>query len=270
VLNLTSQWWFQQTGNMGTIPYIPNALLACPHPNVTVAKRCKVFPIEFVMRGYITGTTGTSLWTNYNKGVRDYCGHIFPDGMLKNQKLDSNKLTPTTKSDEHDELVSAQEVVSREFMSQECWDKCATYAHLLFAYGQQTALQHGLILVDTKYEFGLSEAGEVLLIDEVHTPDSSRYWIAETYSAKIADGLEPDNIDKEFLRRWYAAQCDPYADAQLPQAPPALVNELSRRYVMIYETLTGQTLPATTEGGAVEGGDVCASINTALHAYFAK
>lgn len=233
VLNLISVWWFEQTKQI-----VPNYLIASPHPNVTIGKKCKVFPVEFVMRGFITGTTSTSLWTNYEKGVRLYCGHSFPDAMVKNQKLDGNKLTPTTKG-EHDELISAEEVVQRGLMTQEQWDLCAIYAHKLFSYGQEVAARRGLILVDTKYEFGLlEETGEILLVDEIHTPDCSRYWLSDTYESKFALGEEPDNIDKEFLRRWYRSQCDPYKDDILPPAPPELVNELSRRYIMIYEIIT--------------------------------
>jgi phosphoribosylaminoimidazole-succinocarboxamide synthase len=183
VLNMTSLWWFEQSKNI-----VPNYVVASPHPNVTIGKRCTVFPVEFVMRGYITGSTSTSLWTNYNKGVRNYCGHTFPDGLVKNQKLSENKLTPTTKSDEHDELISAEEIVSKGFMTQADWDKCAEYAHRLFAFGQETARKNGLILVDTKYEFGKDSEGNILIVDEIHTPDSSRYWVADTFEARMAAG----------------------------------------------------------------------------------
>lgn len=183
VLNMTSLWWFNQTKD-----FVPNHVLASPHSNVTIGKKCTVFPVEFVMRGYITGSTSTSLWTNYNKGVRDYCGHHFPDGLIKNQKLESNKLTPTTKSDEHDELISAEEIIAKGLMSEEDWKQCAIYAHRLFEFGQATAQQNGLILVDTKYEFGKDSEGNILLIDEIHTPDSSRYWVADTYEARMTSG----------------------------------------------------------------------------------
>lgn len=189
------------------------------------------------MRGYITGTTSTSMWTNYNKGVRNYCGHILPEGLVKNQKLDSNKLTPTTK-DEHDELISAEEIVASGRMSKEDWDICANYAEKLFAYSQNKAKEAGLILVDTKYEFGKDCNGNVVLIDEIQTPDSSRYWIETSYQSRFDANQEPENIDKEFLRKWYVSNCDPYKDETLPDAPRELVLELSRRYIMIYELLT--------------------------------
>mmetsp|Transcript_29255 Transcript_29255/g.38464 ORF Transcript_29255/g.38464 Transcript_29255/m.38464 type:complete len:378 (+) Transcript_29255:65-1198(+) len=236
VLNLTSQWWFDQTKAL-----VPNHVICSPDPNVTVGKKCTVFPIEFVMRGYITGTTGTSMWMNYKKGVRQYCGHSLPEGLVKNQKLESNLLTPTTKDSEHDELISAEEIVSSGRMSQEEWDKCAAYAQELFAFGQGQAAERGLILVDTKYEFGKDAEGNVLLIDEIHTPDSSRYWVAASYEQRMAEGKEPENIDKEFLRLWFRNNCDPYNDPELPEAPAELVCELSRRYIMLYELITGET-----------------------------
>ena len=234
VLNLTSLWWFENTKHL-----VPNHVLASPHPNITIGKKCTVFTIEFVMRGYITGTTSTSMWTNYAKGVRNYCGHILPEGLIKNQKLDENKLTPTTKDDAHDELISAEEIVSSGRMTLEDWKVCSKYAHDLFAYSQERALEKGLILVDTKYEFGKDMDGNILLIDEIQTPDSSRYWLAHSYGSRMDAGEEPENIDKEFLRKWFASNCDPYNDEVLPDAPADLVNELSRRYIMIYEILTG-------------------------------
>jgi phosphoribosylaminoimidazole-succinocarboxamide synthase len=183
VLNLTSLWWFNQTKHI-----VPNHVLASPHPNITIGKKCTVFPVEFVMRGYITGSTSTSMWTNYAKGMRNYCGHILPEGLKKNQKLDEIKLTPTTKDDVHDELISAEEVVKSGRMTKEDWDLCAKYSHELFAFGQKKALERGLILVDTKYEFGKDEEGNIMLIDEIQTPDSSRFWIADTYDARFAAG----------------------------------------------------------------------------------
>jgi len=256
VLNLTSLWWFEQTK-----AFVPNHVLASPHANVTIGKRCVVFPVEFVMRGYITGSTSTSIWTNYDKGVRQYCGHALPDGLVKNQQLEQNLLTPTTKDDTHDELISAEEVVSSGRMSQAQWDVCARYSHDLFRFGQEKALEKGLILVDTKYEFGTDEAGQIVLIDEIQTPDSSRYWVADSYAQRMAEGLEPENIDKEFLRKWYASKCDPYKDEVLPEAPGELVNELSRRYIMIYEIMTGQAFDFSRENSQ-------ASFNEAMSRYF--
>mmetsp|Transcript_85817 Transcript_85817/g.167921 ORF Transcript_85817/g.167921 Transcript_85817/m.167921 type:complete len:208 (-) Transcript_85817:105-728(-) len=189
----------------------------------------------------MTGSTSTSIWKNYQNGVRNYCGHELPEGMTKNQKLKENILTPTTKEEEHDRPISAKEIVDEKWMTQEDWDICADAALKIFARGQAIASDHGLILVDTKYEFGRDlETGEILLIDEVHTPDSSRYWLASSYEERIAAGKEPENIDKEFLRLWFSEHCDPYKDEELPEAPRDLVMELSRRYITLYEMITGK------------------------------
>jgi phosphoribosylaminoimidazole-succinocarboxamide synthase len=187
----------------------------------------------------MTGSTSTSIWKNYQDGVRNYCGHPLPEGMLKNQKLAENILTPTTKEEDHDRPIALAEIVSENWMTQEDLDVCAQAAAKVFALGQSVAGEHGLILVDTKYEFGRDEeTGEILLIDEVHTPDSSRYWLASTYEERIAAGKEPDNIDKEFLRLWFRDSCDPYNDEVLPEAPRDLVLELARRYITLYEMIT--------------------------------
>lgn len=216
-------------------------LLAVPHYDVLNFLTC---------RSYMTGSTSTSIWKNYQDGVRTYCGHKLPDGMKKNQKLAENLLTPTTKEEEHDRPISAEDVVIEKWMTQEDLDVCGQAALKIFALGQKIASEHGLILVDTKYEFGRdAETGEILLIDEVHTPDSSRYWLASSYAERIAEGLEPENIDKEFLRLWFRDQCDPYKDAVLPEAPRDLVLELSRRYITLYEMITWKEFDLTNGGG---------------------
>lgn len=235
VLNQTSAWWFDKTKNI-----VPNHILSIPDPNVTVGKKCTVFPVEFVVRGYITGTTSTSAWVNYQKGMRDYCGNILPDGLKKNEKFDKPVVTPTTKSDEHDRLISPKEIVAEGLMTQDDWNYVSGKALELFAFGQKVAAEHGLILADTKYEFGKDAQGNIMIIDEMHTPDSSRYWIAKTYAERLAKGEEPENIDKEFLRLWFTKNCDPYHDKELPPAPNDLVIELSRRYIMLYEMITGE------------------------------
>jgi len=238
VLNLTSAWWFDQTKDI-----IPNQVIDVPDPNVTLAKKCDVFPIEFVVRGYITGSTSTSLWTVYNKDNRTYCGNDLPEGLVKNQKLTANMLTPTTKEEHHDRPIAPDEIVSEGWMTQEDWDYCSQKALELFAFGQKKAAESGMILVDTKYEMGRDSSGEIMLIDEIHTPDSSRYWIAKTYDERMTAGQEPQNIDKEFLRLWFVDNCDPYNDETLPEAPEALVAELSSRYIYLYETITGGLFP---------------------------
>lgn len=234
VLNLTSAWWFEKTEHI-----IPNHVITIPDPNVTIAKKCKVFPIEFVMRSYMTGTTSTSLWTQYQNGVRNYCGNPLAEGMRKNQKLEKAILTPTTKEEKHDRPISPAEIISEGWMTQEDWDIASKAAMQLFAFGVETAAKHGLILVDTKYEMGKDADGNIILIDEIHTPDSSRYWLANSYEERIANQLEPENIDKEFLRLWFVDHCDPYNDQVLPQAPEELIVKLSQRYIQLYEMITG-------------------------------
>ena len=250
VLNLTSAWWFGQTAHI-----IPNHVLSTPHPNVTLAKKCVPFKIEFVVRAYVTGSTETSIWTNYKNGCRLYCGHELPEGMVKNQKLWTNLLTPTTK-DEKDRPISCEEIVKEGIMSQEDLDYCASKCVEIFAFGQSVASRNGLILVDTKYELGKGPDGQIYLIDEVHTPDSSRYWISASYESRFAAGQEPENVDKEFLRLWFRENCDPYADAVLPEAPKDLVVELARRYVGLFEMITGETFNFEQEGEADIAGRV--------------
>ena len=228
VLNLTSAWWFEKTRDI-----IQNQVISIPDPNVTLAKKCEVFPIEFVVRGFITGSTSTSLWTVYNNGDREYCGNLLPEGLNKNQKLDENMITPTTKEEDHDRPIAPNEIVSEGWMTQKDWDYCSNKAMELFEFGQRTALKNGLILVDTKYEMGKDIDGNIVLIDEIHTPDSSRYWLADTYQERIESGDEPQNIDKEFLRLWFVDNCDPYNDEELPNAPEELVVELSKRYIYL-------------------------------------
>ena len=236
VLNLTSAWWFEQTKHI-----VKNHVLDLPGENVIVAKKCEVFPIEFVVRGYITGTTSTSLWTVYNNGSRNYCGIDLPEGLVKNQKLSTPLLTPTTKEKDHDRPISPDEIISEEWMSKDDWGVASKIAQQLFSFGQKKALENGLILVDTKYELGKDIKGNIVLVDEIHTPDSSRYWIADTYEERFNLGQEPQNIDKEFLRLWFVDNCDPYNDETLPQAPEELVVELSQRYIFLYETITGNS-----------------------------
>jgi phosphoribosylaminoimidazole-succinocarboxamide synthase len=246
VLNLTSAWWFEQTESI-----VPNHVLAIPDPNVVIAKKCRVFPIEFVVRGYITGTTHTSLWTQYAKGVRNYCGIQFPEGLKKNQRLDQPVLTPTTKDKVHDRPISPAEIVSEGWMTQADWDEASAAALKLFHFGMEVAAKHGLILVDTKYEFGRDAEGRIILVDEIHTPDSSRYWLSHNYAERLDQGKEPDNIDKEFLRLWFVDHCDPYQDQELPQAPPDLIVTLASRYVQLYEMITGKKFNFAAQPGPV-------------------
>lgn len=208
VLNGVARWWLEQTSDIA-----PNALLGTPHPNVAVMRQCEVFPVEFVMRGFITGSTSTSLWTHYADGEREYCGHSFPDGLRKNDRLEANVLTPTTKSVEHDVPVSLPQVVEMGLMSAEDAAECARIATALFERGQKVALERGLLLVDTKYEMGKDKDGNIMVIDEVHTPDSSRYWLAHSYEARHAERQEPENVDKVQPRTRAAQQRATASDA---------------------------------------------------------
>jgi len=242
VLNRLSAFWFDQTREI-----IPNHVLALPDPNVTIAKRCTPLPIEAVMRGYLSGVTGTSLWTRYQKGERDFGSFRLPDGMRKNEKLRAPAFTPSTKEQEHDRNVTPQEIVDSGLLSRDLLARVEDASRRLFLRGQELARARGLILVDTKYEFGLDREGALMLIDEVHTPDSSRYWQGDSYEARVTRGLEPDYFDKEFLRLWFMEHCDPYRDATLPEAPADMVEELSRRYAAIFHQLTGETVSAEEE-----------------------
>ena len=241
VLTQVSGFWFENTKDI-----IPNHIVEIPDPNVVVGRKLQVFPVEVVVRGYLTGVTSTAGWTAYEKGERTFCGNVLPDGMVKNQRFAQPILTPTTKSDEHDEKITADEVVSHSLMTAKQWKYAAEKALQLFERGSEIAGRNGLILVDTKYEFGYDDQGKIYLVDEIHTPDSSRYWIKETYQQKFDKGEEPEYIDKEFLRLWFTQHCDPYKDKVLPEAPLELVIELSRRYIKLYEMITGKTFKAET------------------------
>ncbi len=234
-LNRTSVWWFEQTRHI-----IPNHLLAVPAPNQTRVKKCRVFPIEVVVRGYMTGTTSTSIWQLYQQGERRFFETTLPDGLQKNTALPQAILTPSTKAEDHDEPLTTERLAALGGITPDQWTFIAEKALALFAFGQQKAQQAGLTLVDTKYEFGVDEHGDIILVDECHTQDSSRYWLAETYAELMANGQEPDNFDKEMLRLWYREHCDPYQDEVLPAAPEELVLTLSARYIDIFERLTGE------------------------------
>jgi phosphoribosylaminoimidazole-succinocarboxamide synthase len=219
---------------------VPNHVLAVPDPNVTVAKKCAMVPVEAVVRGYLTGVTDTAIWTRYGKGERNFGGVALPGGMHKNQQLPQPIFDPTTKEAAHDRALTPEQMIVEGFVSKEMFERIRQTALALFARGQKLAAYNGLILVDTKYEFGTDENGALVLIDEIHTPDSSRYWQRESYATLFVSGEEPQYFDKEFLRLWFRDHSDPYADAALPEAPADLVAELSRRYIQMYEQITGR------------------------------
>ncbi len=235
VLNQVSAWWFQKTQDI-----VPNHVLALPDPNVTIAKKCAPVPIEAVVRGYLTGVTDTAIWTRYANGERDFGGIVLPAGMRKNQSLPQPIFDPTTKEALHDRVLTPDQMIAQGFVTKDMFDRMKRTALALFARGQQLAARSGLVLVDTKYEFGSDDGGAIVLIDEIHTPDSSRYWQLDSYQTRFAAGEEPEYFDKEFLRLWFKEHSDPYQDATLPEAPQDLVQELSRRYVQMYEQITGE------------------------------
>ncbi|MBI4085970.1 MAG: phosphoribosylaminoimidazolesuccinocarboxamide synthase [Candidatus Liptonbacteria bacterium] len=239
VLTEISKFWFEKTENI-----IRNHILDFPDPNAMVVKKCDVVPVEVIVRGYISGVTATSTWTLYQKGERKFGGVTLPEGMKKNQKFAHPIITPTTKFEAHDRPLTKEEIVNSGMVNELLWKEIEEVAIKLFTRGQEIALQRGLILVDTKYEFGTDSEGKLMLIDEIHTPDSSRYWQAESYESRIAQGQEPENFDKEFLRIWFKEHCDPYKDGVLPEAPREMVVELSSRYIRIFEQLTGNEFGA--------------------------
>lgn len=234
ILNLLSEWWFAQTREI-----VPNAVLATPHPQLTVMRECRTLPLEFVVRGYLTGSTSTSLWTRYRAGERNFGDHVLPENLRKNDRLPQPLLTPTTKGDLHDDAITGGDAIARGLLSAPEWEQASTAALALFQRGSEVAERAGFVLADTKYEFGVDDKDTVVLLDEVHTPDSSRFWRAESLPGRLARGEEPESADKEYLRLWYADRCDPYRDEVLPEAPEELRLELTRRYLHLYEALTG-------------------------------
>lgn len=258
VLNTLSEFWFKNTKDI-----IQNHVLEVPDPNVTIGKKCSPLPIESVVRGYITGSTNTSLWTLYSEGRRDFGNFSLPDNLQKNQKLESPVFTPSTKSDLHDRTVTKDEIVREGLLNQEQIDEIERVSLALFERGSQLAREKGYILVDTKYEFGYDGTGALTLIDEVHTPDSSRYWKLDSYEKRFLAHEEPEYFDKEFLRLWFKEHSDPYHDEVLPEAPEAMVMELSNRYITMYESLTGTRF-------SYPEGDVLQRLESALKPYAIK
>ena len=235
VLTQTARYWFDVTADV-----CPNHVISYPDPNVVLVKDLDMLPIEIVVRSYLTGSTNTSLWPMYERGERVLYGHELPDGMRKNQKLAEAIITPTTKpaAGGHDAPITEAEVLRTQLVTTAQWHELAERSLALFARGQEVAAEKGLILVDTKYEFGVDADGNVLVADEIHTPDSSRYWIAETYQQRFDAGEEPESLDKEFLRLWINSRCDPYRDP-IPEIPAETLAEFSQKYVDLFERVTG-------------------------------
>ena len=235
VLTQTARFWFERTGDL-----CPNHVLAYPDPNVVVGRRLEILPVEVVVRGYLAGTTSTSVLTRYRAGEREMYGHRFPDGMRPNERLPAPIITPTTKAFDggHDEPLTEAEILGRNLLTEGQWRTVSEAALALFARGQAVAAERGLILADTKYEFGTDRDGPIVLADEIHTPDSSRYWFAQSYDARFAAGTAPESFDKDFVRNWVVARCDPYRDA-IPEIPADVILETAAVYITAYETITG-------------------------------
>lgn len=243
ILNQTSEFWFDKTKDI-----VKNHILSVPDPNVMVTKECKQLPVEMVIRGYITGVTTTSAWYNYEKGVRDFCGNKLPDGMKKNQKFEKPIITPSTKAEKggHDESVSGDEILKRGLVDEKIYNEMAKATLNLFQKGTELCAQNGLILVDTKYEFGLDEDGNITLIDEIHTPDSSRFWIKESYEKLFSEDKEPEKLDKEYVRQWLANKGF-IGEGEIPEIPDEVKVEAAKKYIRAYELITGQDFEITEE-----------------------
>ena len=236
VLTQTARYWFDKTADI-----CPNHVISYPDPNVALVKNLDMLPIEMVVRDYLTGSTETSIWPMYERGERLLYGHEFPDGLMKNQKLPETIITPTTKAaqGDHDAPITEAEILETQLVTTEQWHELAEKSLALFTRGREMAVKNDLILVDTKYEFGVDENGIIVVADEIHTPDSSRYWLADSYPARFASGENPESLDKEFLRLWIGAKCDPYKDP-IPEIPATTLIEFSEKYIKLFERVTGQ------------------------------
>jgi phosphoribosylaminoimidazole-succinocarboxamide synthase len=248
VLTQTARFWFEATRDI-----CPNHVLDYPDPNVVVGRRLDILPVEMVVRGYLAGTTGTSILTLYRAGARDMYGLRLPDGMRDNQRLPRPIITPTTKGVDgaHDEPLTPDDILRRGLLSETQWRDASSHTLALFARGQEIAASRGLILADTKYEFGTDVEGRIVLADEIHTPDSSRYWMADSYPERFARGEAPESFDKDVVRSWVAARCDPYADA-VPPIPQEVVLHTAWVYIRAYETITGQPFVPPPPGPPLE------------------
>ncbi len=234
VLTLLSKFWFEKTADI-----VPNQMISVPHSNVMIAHQAEPIPLEIVVRGYISGVTNTSIWGAYEKGERVIYGIKFPEGLRKNQKLMQPVITPTTKATKgHDEKITKQEIIKRKILTPKKYAQLEQAALNLFKRGTEICARAGIILVDTKYEFGIYK-GKLMLIDEIHTPDSSRFWIRETYRERFKKGEEPENFDKEFMRIWFKKK-GYSGDGKPPKMPKSFIDKISKRYIAIYEKITGE------------------------------
>ncbi|MBN2631519.1 MAG: phosphoribosylaminoimidazolesuccinocarboxamide synthase [Rhodobacteraceae bacterium] len=244
VLTQTARFWFDHTADI-----CPNHVVAYPDPNVVIGQRVTILPVEIVVRGYLAGTTSTSILTQYRNGLRSMYGHSLPDGLRDNQVLPQPIITPTSKAFDggHDEPLTPDQIISQGLLSAAQWELVASHALALFDRGQKMAADRGLILVDTKYEFGTDHEGQILLADEIHTPDSSRYWLADGYDAAFATGSRPPSFDKDVIRAWVNDRCDPYTDP-IPEIPADMIARTAQVYIDAYEAITGLTFRPDTSG----------------------
>jgi phosphoribosylaminoimidazole-succinocarboxamide synthase len=244
VLTQMARYWFEHTADI-----CRNHVLDYPDPNVVVAKRLNILPVEIVVRGYLAGTTSTSVMTRYKKGERVIYGHSFPEGLRDNEKLPTPIITPTTKAFDggHDAPLTAEEILSQGLLTQAQWESVSSIALALFARGQEKAAERGLILADTKYEFGTDADGTIVLADEIHTSDSSRFWLADGYEKAFAEGGRPPSFDKDVIRSWVDARCNPYTD-DIPEIPKELIDRTAAVYVEAFEAITGQTFVPDVSG----------------------
>jgi phosphoribosylaminoimidazole-succinocarboxamide synthase len=243
VLNALAAWWFDETKSL-----VPNHVVSVPDPNVLIGEECEPLKVEMVMRAYVTGNTSTSIWVHYEKGARTFCGHTLPDGLKKHQRLDKPILTPTTKADQgdHDVSASREELIAMGAVTASDFDAAAEYAHALFAHGQKVCAERGLILVDTKYEFGRNKKGQIVVIDEIHTADSSRFWLSDSYQAAFEAGQDPKSFDKDYVRRWLASE-GYKGEGPVPAIPDDVRIEAAARYIQACDTICGKPFVPNTE-----------------------
>jgi len=247
VLTQTARFWFEQTADI-----CANHVLDYPDPNVLICRRLDILPVEIVVRGYLAGTTGTSILTLYKQGQRTMYGMTLPDGMRDNEKLAAPIITPTSKEFDggHDEPLTPAEILDRKLLTSAQWDELSATAVALFERGQKLAEERGLILADTKYEFGVTSEGAIVLADEIHTPDSSRYWRQASYQSRFEAGQRPDSFDKDVVRSWVAARCDPYTDP-IPEIPLDLITSTAAVYAEAFQMITGRSFAPDLAGATV-------------------
>lgn len=243
VLTQVARFWFDATRDI-----CANHVVEYPDPNVLVCRRLKIMPVEIVVRDYLAGTTSTSIWSMYKAGKRTMYGVTLPDGMRENQKLDASIITPTTKAMDgaHDAPLTPDEIVGHGLLTASQWQETTRLALALFARGREIASGRGLILVDTKYELGKTADGEIIVIDEIHTPDSSRFWLESSYADRMTQGLDPEPLDKDFVRRYYTA-LDYRGDGEPPPLPSDVRVGAAKRYIEAYERITGETFEPDTQ-----------------------